>query len=116
MEFGNSPERKFCVPVSVRSRPVENIILPSSLLPDIFAKYNPEKLETLLLFTVEKLLIIPCEVSVLPIAVYIDDQFGQSIPHKAINVLYTFTLFPLTVLPTNEAKLSPLPRITDLIA
>lgn len=69
MEFGSSPDKKFCVPVSVRSSPVEKVILPSSLLPDIFAKYNPLKLETFPLFTLEKLFLIPCQERLAPIDV-----------------------------------------------
>ena len=50
--FGNSPERKFCVPVSVRSSPVENDIVPSWLLPDILVKKSQVKVDTLLSVTV----------------------------------------------------------------
>jgi hypothetical protein len=69
IEFGNSQERKFCVPVSVKSNHVAKVILPSSLAPDNFAKYNPEKLDTLLLIMLEKLFKIPCSESTVHIDV-----------------------------------------------
>lgn len=72
IEFGNSPERKFCVPVSERSSPVKNVILPNSSEPDNLAKYNQVKLETFPLVTRLKLLLIPWLASDVPIAVYID--------------------------------------------
>jgi hypothetical protein len=107
--------KKFCVPVSVKSNHAEKVILPSSLLPDIFAKYRFVNHVALELFTRLKLFIIPCPDNEFPIAVYIVARLGQSIPHKAISVLYAFILFPLTVFQANAAKLSPLPIIADLI-
>ena len=55
MEFGSSPERKFCVPVSVRSNHVAKVIVPSAFPHDICVKYSHEKLCTLPVFTVLKL-------------------------------------------------------------
>ena len=84
--FGNSPERKFCVPVSVRSSPVAKVILPSSILPDIFAKYNPVKLDTLPLVTRLKLFMMPCPEIVLPMLEYITSRHGNPPPHHQISV------------------------------
>ena len=58
IELGNSHDKKFCVPVSVKSSPVPKVILHISCHHDIAAKYSHEKLFTFQPVTLLKLLCI----------------------------------------------------------
>lgn len=117
IDVGKSHERKFCVPVSVRSNHVAKMILHSSFDQDILAKYNHKKLFTVLFVTLFKLFCIHCHDSTDHIAVYISDQPVPEfvLYHKARRTFCAFILLPLTVFQLREETASQLFMITFLI-